>query len=161
MNIENLKKARENNHLTQAQAAAKLGVSDGTYKNYEQGKREPSNELLCKIADLFGVTADYLLGREPLPNPFADFDLSEEAEKEVIEKYMSFPPEIRACTLDVLRKLGGVIKDYESADENENQKNDVKYVMQAARDGNPPGLVETTDEEDEKLLATPLLDMEL
>ena len=64
MNIENLKKAREAANLTQVQAAKKLGVSDGTYKNYEQGKREPNNEILVKIANLYNVPTDYLLGRE-------------------------------------------------------------------------------------------------
>ena len=37
LNIENLKKAREKAGLTQAQAAIAIGVSDGTYKNNEQG----------------------------------------------------------------------------------------------------------------------------
>ncbi len=106
MDTDRLKKARESKHLTQAQAAAKLGVSDGAYKNYEQGKREPSNDLLCKISDLYGVTTDYLLGREPAPNPFADLNLPPESEQDVLAKYMSFPPEIRACLLDALRKLG-------------------------------------------------------
>ena len=64
MNIENLKKAREASNLTQVQAAKKLGISDGTYKNYEQGKREPNNEMLVKIANLYNVPTDYLLGRE-------------------------------------------------------------------------------------------------
>ena len=64
MHIENLKKAREAANLTQVQAAKKLGISDGTYKNYEQGKREPSNKMLVKIANLYNVPTDYLLGRE-------------------------------------------------------------------------------------------------
>ena len=68
MNIENLKKAREKAGLTQAQAAIAIGVSDGTYKNYEQGKREPNGDKMVTIANLFGVTTDYLLGREPAPD---------------------------------------------------------------------------------------------
>ena len=110
MNIENLKKAREKVGLTQAQAAEAIGVSDGTYKNYEQGKREPNGDKMVTIANLFNVTTDYLLGREAAPNPFADLNLSEEDEANVVAKYMSLPPEIRACMLDVLVQLGDAAK---------------------------------------------------
>ena len=110
MNIENLKKAREKVGLTQAQAAEAIGVSDGTYKNYEQGKREPNGDKMVTIANLFNVTTDYLLGREPAPNPFSDLNLSEEDEANVVAKYMSLPPEIRACMLDVLVQLGDAAK---------------------------------------------------
>lgn len=110
MNIENLKKAREKAGLTQAQAAIAIGVSDGTYKNYEQGKREPNGDKMVTIANLFNVTTDYLLGREPAPNPFAELNLSEEDEANVVSKYMSLPPEIRACMLDVLVQLGDAAK---------------------------------------------------
>lgn len=110
LNIENLKKAREKVGLTQAQAAEAIGVSDGTYKNYEQGKREPNGDKMVTIANLFNVTTDYLLGREPAPNPFADLNLSEEDEANVVAKYMSLPPEIRACMLDVLVQLGDAAK---------------------------------------------------
>lgn len=110
MNIENLKKAREKVGLTQAQAAEAIGVSDGTYKNYEQGKREPNGDKMVTIANLFNVTTDYLLGREPAPNPFAELNLSEEDEANVVSKYMSLPPEIRACMLDVLVQLGDAAK---------------------------------------------------
>lgn len=110
LNIENLKKAREKVGLTQTQAAEAIGVSDGTYKNYEQGKREPNGDKMVTIANLFNVTTDYLLGREPAPNPFADLNLSEEDEANVVAKYMSLPPEIRACMLDVLVQLGDAAK---------------------------------------------------
>lgn len=110
MNTDNLKTARKNNQMTQKQVSDYLEISPNTYKNYEQGLREPNGDMTVKLAELFNVTTDYLLGREPLPNPFADLNLSEDDEKEVIEKYMSLPPEIRATMLDVLRQLGEVIK---------------------------------------------------
>lgn len=69
LNIDNLKKAREATHLTQSQVAKELSISDGSYKNYEQGKREPNNTLLCKIAELFNVTTDYLLGFDKSSQP--------------------------------------------------------------------------------------------
>ena len=94
MNIKNLKKAREKMHLTQTQAAQLLGISDNTYKNYEQGKREPNNELLCKISKLYCVPTDYLLGLAPDPDVLNEvatkFNLSA-LEKELISKYLVIP----------------------------------------------------------------------
>ncbi len=52
-----------------------VDISINTYQNYESGKRIPTADILIKLADFYGVTTDYLLGREPAPNPFADLDL--------------------------------------------------------------------------------------
>ncbi|WP_438468286.1 helix-turn-helix domain-containing protein [Streptococcus pluranimalium] len=38
-------------------------MSQGSYANWENGKREPSLENVVRLAKLFGVTTDYLLGR--------------------------------------------------------------------------------------------------
>lgn len=47
----------------QKELAAYLKVSTGTVSNYEKGHHAPDLETLCRIADYFGVTTDYLLGR--------------------------------------------------------------------------------------------------
>lgn len=60
-----LKELRGRRGLTQQQIVDKLGFVVGTtqvYSNYENGQREPSYEVLCKLAGFFGVTTDYLLG---------------------------------------------------------------------------------------------------
>ena len=105
-----LRDLREDKDLTQEQLVQILGMHKTTYTNYEQGKREPNGDKMVTIANLFNVTTDYLLGREPAPNPFADLNLSEEDEANVVAKYMSLPPEIRACMLDVLVQLGDAEK---------------------------------------------------
>lgn len=50
--------------LTQQELAEHLGISPVTISGYELGRREPSIEMLERIADYFDVTVDYLLGRE-------------------------------------------------------------------------------------------------
>ena len=95
MDLQNLKHARDAKHLTQAQVAKILGITSTAYQNYEYGKREPSNELLCKIADIFNVTTDYLLGREtnvtePLEQLASEFNMTE-LEKKILIKYLSLP----------------------------------------------------------------------
>lgn len=109
MNTNNLKKARENKGLTQAQVADKLGISDGTYKNYEQGKREPNNALLVKIADLYGVSTDYLLGREPAPPPADAMKLlgieKSVDDDEFMRLYSELPDYAKQIFVDVMAKL--------------------------------------------------------
>ncbi|MCL6592376.1 MAG: helix-turn-helix domain-containing protein [Alicyclobacillus sp.] len=48
---------------TQQQMAEKLQISRSTLSKYETGENEPSADLLCQLAETFGVTTDYLLGR--------------------------------------------------------------------------------------------------
>ena len=110
MNVEHLKLARKQSGMTQKEVADNIGVGQSTYKNYECGIREPNGDTIVELANLFNVTTDYLLGREPAPNPFADLNLSKESEEDVINKYMSLPPEIRACMMDVLVQLGEAAK---------------------------------------------------
>lgn len=52
--------------ITQVELAHRLGVSKQSVSNWESNNIQPSIELLEKIADLFGVTTDHLLGRETL-----------------------------------------------------------------------------------------------
>lgn len=58
-----LKMLRLQHGLTQQELAEKLGISAVTISGYELGRREPSIEILERIADCFGVSVDYLLGR--------------------------------------------------------------------------------------------------
>jgi len=59
----NLKKVRTEKHATQAQIADFLGVTIKTYRGYEKGQEYPKLESLIALADKWGVSIDYLLGR--------------------------------------------------------------------------------------------------
>lgn len=59
----NFKKARQINKLKVIEAADKLGISQPTLSAWEGERKSPSIEGLEKMADLYGVTTDYLLGR--------------------------------------------------------------------------------------------------
>lgn len=54
---------REEHHLTQAQLAERLGMATQTMSTWEQGLRTPPVEKLEMLADFYGVSTDYLLGR--------------------------------------------------------------------------------------------------
>ena len=62
--MERLCELRKERNVLQQTVAEAVGVSRQAYGLYETGKREPDLETLSKIADYFGVTVDYLLGRE-------------------------------------------------------------------------------------------------
>ena len=59
-----LKELREEKGFTQKQVSDFLSVHRTTYMKWENGLREPSNEMLVKIADFFDVSLDFLLGRK-------------------------------------------------------------------------------------------------
>ena len=65
----NLKDIRTKRNLTQQQVADKIGCSAIVYSRYENGLRQPSIETLLRLADIFGVTVDYLLGRQNIEDP--------------------------------------------------------------------------------------------
>ncbi|MBQ8540139.1 MAG: helix-turn-helix transcriptional regulator [Clostridia bacterium] len=60
---ERLKECRKENGYTQLQAAIYCDITEKTYQNYELMTREPKIEILIRIADLYGVSIDYLVGR--------------------------------------------------------------------------------------------------
>lgn len=59
---ERLKALREDQDIYQKEVAAYLHVSIGTISNYEQDIHKPDVDTLCRLAEFFGVTTDYLLG---------------------------------------------------------------------------------------------------
>ncbi|MBW7651341.1 MULTISPECIES: helix-turn-helix domain-containing protein [unclassified Anoxybacillus] len=92
---DRLQELRNKMNLRQEDVAKKIGVGRTTYAMYEQGKREPDYETLLKIADLFGVSTDYLLtGQEKTDSEkhlfFFDMDGLTEQEIEEIKKHIEF-----------------------------------------------------------------------
>ena len=63
-----LKELRESKGLTQKEVAEIIGYSEISYARYEKGEREPDITTLCKLAEYFNVTVDYLIGRDNLKN---------------------------------------------------------------------------------------------
>lgn len=77
-----LKKERTVRKLSQESVASFLGITQQAYANYERGARKPDPDTLVKLADLFNVSVDYLLGRDeqkkeaPSPIPLMEKDAS-------------------------------------------------------------------------------------
>lgn len=60
---ERLKVLRKERNLRQSDVAKLLGIGVRTYQYYEGDDHRPDYEMLITLADFFGVTTDYLLGR--------------------------------------------------------------------------------------------------
>lgn len=60
---ERMKELRIAMDLRQEDAAKELDISMRTYCRYEYGQREPTASVLIRMADFYGVTIDYLVGR--------------------------------------------------------------------------------------------------
>ena len=60
---ERLRSLRKEKKETQVQTANALGISDRHYQKFEGGVNLPSFENLWALADHFGVSVDYLMGR--------------------------------------------------------------------------------------------------
>ena len=140
---EQLQQLRKSRGLTQDDLAEILGISLSSYQKYERDAISPSYETLCKIADFYHVTTDYLLGREPATDPFDMLQLPED-QKSVMERFASFPDDIRTIILDAIKELAEAAK--------KRQKLDTTTAYTAARDGDAPGTVELPNEKVTQLL---------
>ena len=68
---------RDQRGWTQEELSSSLGISRAALSHYEKNRREPDTETLAKIADLFGVSIDYLVGRTNRPDMIVDGDVCE------------------------------------------------------------------------------------
>ncbi len=70
MNSNRLRDLREDRDLKQKQVADLLQVHQTTYSDYELGKLNIPIPVLHALADFYGVSIDYLLGRTNQKEPY-------------------------------------------------------------------------------------------
>ena len=95
------------------------GISYNTYQNYEAGKRVPTADILITLADFYGVTTDYLLGREPVPDPLAGIHFKTVDNDEFVRLYSELPEQVKQIFVDTMAKL-------DQAQEQEKKKHSVR-----------------------------------
>lgn len=102
-----LKELRKARGLNQSELADYLNVSNQAYQKYEYGTAEPNYDNLCKLADFYGVSTDYLLGREPPPNPLAGMgiDLTRVDDDAFTKAYRTLPEFAKIILIDAMKKL--------------------------------------------------------
>lgn len=66
---EILRKTREDRGLSQSELAVRARLQPSAISHFEAGRRSPSFDNLRRLADALSVTIDFLLGRQPDPQP--------------------------------------------------------------------------------------------
>lgn len=99
-----LKECREMRGLSQKEVAATLKVSAPSVSNWESEKTRPTHDNLEKLADLYGVSVDYLLGRDvpaetQIEKPVPKDELSDD-ESELLRLFRQLNAEAQARLLD-------------------------------------------------------------
>lgn len=101
---EQLKKIRKDSNYTQKDVYTYLHTSPNGYASYEQGRTEPNIDTLKKLADFFGVSVDYLLGRsDDFGTVVIHSDPSEmltSDEKRLISAYRKLVPNMKKFMLN-------------------------------------------------------------
>ena len=105
---ELLKKMRDDRKLTKKDVCNSTGIPYTTYTKYEYGERELGLGSLQKLADFYGVTTDYLLGRESV----SEDDLTtviknsnvQDLEEILIRQYLKLSNDQRESVLEFLRR---------------------------------------------------------
>ncbi len=73
---EKIRELRLERELLQKELAAKIHIAANTLSQFESDKANPSYDVLTSFADFFGVSTDYLLGRE---DDFGNINVSSSA----------------------------------------------------------------------------------
>lgn len=111
--MKNLKTIREKRNVTQIRLGIEIGVAQETISAYENGKAVPGVEILCRLADFFNVSTDYLLDRTSIPYAVNDISLEglDSGETELITHYRQLSKVNRIKAIGMLIGLKQTVSD--------------------------------------------------
>ncbi|MBE7725144.1 MAG: helix-turn-helix transcriptional regulator [Enterocloster citroniae] len=70
MRLDRLQDLRDDKDLTQQNVADYLHINQRTYSRYENDQRMIPFQILSALADLYGTSVDYLIGRTDIKDPY-------------------------------------------------------------------------------------------
>lgn len=111
MNIgERIRQTRQLRGYSQQELASKIGISMNSLYHYEKNRKTPSAEVVAKLAEALGVSADYLLGLTDDPAPKGKpFDISQYLSK----NFISTPANLRRIAQELLEIAEQMEKEIE------------------------------------------------
>ena len=123
--MEKLLFLREQLNVTQKADADYIGLSRQAYAHYEFGDRYPDLKTLCKLADFFGVSVDYLLGRETCnlalsPPPSEYQRIYESQPRETQENILEFMKVFSKASIKTQLKILGRVEGWIFEEETKN-----------------------------------------
>lgn len=116
--MERIRELREERGLTQKELAEAIGVDRTAIAKYESGASGAKSEMLEKLANYFGVTTDYILGRtnEKTPAPVVQSESEEEEIREYLQQIKDDPSTrmmfdlVRGATLEEVKATVAFLK---------------------------------------------------
>lgn len=105
-----IKGLRKKHGYTVEQVSSGAGIPKSVYPKYESGILNAGVPVLCKLADFYGVTVDYLLGREETKKPdmltllAQEFNLTE-IEKVLVQAYIAISPKEREKFIKTIEEV--------------------------------------------------------
>jgi transcriptional regulator with XRE-family HTH domain len=96
---ERFKELRVSNGLSQAQMAEKIFINRSAINNYEHQENLPKVDVMMQICQVFGVSADYLLGLDDSKPPIPDWLVP------IMPELLSLKPENRKSLMAFIEAL--------------------------------------------------------
>lgn len=92
-----LKQLREERNITQQELADQLSCSQQSINNYENHGTQPDIDMLCRMADFFDTSVDYLIGNTNVRDPYslAKFEYNSEKETALINSFRNLPEKVK------------------------------------------------------------------
>ena len=125
---EILRELRNEKKVTQSDMANLLGLTTNAYQSYERGTSEPGCKALRILADFYGVSTDYILGRtkiremNTLPNDALTPEQVQEIDDAIVSSYERLPLESRRAFIKMLEDLFGNIFEREDFGEDSTEQ---------------------------------------
>lgn len=143
-----IKNLRKKHGYTVKQVSSGAGISESVYPKYESGILNAGVPVLVKISDFYGVSVDYLLGREETPDPMAQLASlasMEITEQVILEKYLELPKASREIVINfmksAIKEAEARAKQTEQAEEKQTNPNiQLNQGLAVARTSDPDKL---------------------
>ena len=90
--------------FTQEDAARHFGIALSTYRNYEQERSLPNASVISDMADFYGVSSDYLIGKTAITHME---DSRTESERELVRIWRTLNDRDKAAVLQLAKTLSG------------------------------------------------------
>ena len=114
--MKNLRQLRETNNLSQQKLIDELNLchAQSQIQSYETGKYEPDIETMIQIADYFGTSVDYLIGRATYARNVESIsdNIVNEAEQQLLSRYRRLLNKQRKSLFMFLETLDGEEFDF-------------------------------------------------
>lgn len=98
----NIKRARLDANMTQAEAADKLGITAQAVSNFERGINGIENSMLLRMCEIYNTSMSYVLGEEEKENTPNEQTLTE-GERELIELFRLVPADQQPVVLAMIK----------------------------------------------------------